>query len=76
MRVWWRDAELKSIGNWLTKIFLRFYKISLKTLGNMITSDSGLLPSGDSCKLTNDEDYCQKAGERTPNHAFIYPDPD
>lgn len=37
----------------------------------MITSDGGLLPpSGDSCKLTDEEDFCQKAGEIIHDHAF------
>uniref|UniRef100_K1R597 Eosinophil peroxidase n=1 Tax=Magallana gigas TaxID=29159 RepID=K1R597_MAGGI len=32
--------------------------------GGMLTSEGELLPAGGSCKLTNEDDFCQKAGQR------------
>lgn len=33
----------------------------------MLTSEGELLPAGGSCKLTNEDDFCQKAGDKRVN---------
>eukprot|EP00105_Crassostrea_gigas_P046468 XP_019930616.1 PREDICTED: eosinophil peroxidase isoform X2 [Crassostrea gigas] len=35
--------------------------------GGMLTSEGELLPAGGSCKLTNEDDFCQKAGDKRVN---------
>lgn len=35
--------------------------------GGMLTSEGELLPAGGSCKLTNEDDFCQKAGDKRAN---------